>query len=301
MKSLSSSRFGITSGMAAACFAVAMAGSPLFAQDHPTEHPTGEHPKAEAAAVPEAKEVIARYVKAIGGEAAIRSHSSRMMKGQMTFPDGMGGEMSADLAIYSAAPNKMLFEFSMEGYGEMKQGYDGEVAWVIDPMMGTNILDGAELEQMREQADFYSELNFDKRYKSMETIDEREFDGVKCYALKMVDNSDNESTHYFETESGLLRGMSQTQEGPMGPMDMTNINKEFKEFGGVKMPVRTEIEMMGATRVLTFTTVELDSVPAEKFELPADIKALVEKRNAGGDEKPEGEEEEKPEPARNGG
>ncbi len=301
MEFLSLRRSGTSSALAVACFAVALAGSPLLAQDHPTEHPTGEHPKAEAASVPEAKEVIARYVKAIGGESALRSHTSRMMKGQMTFPDGMGGEMSADLAIYSAAPNKMLFEFSMEGYGEMKQGYDGEVAWVIDPMMGTNILDGAELEQMRDQADFYPELNYDKRYKSMETIDEREFDGVKCYALKMVDNSDSESTHFFETESGLLRGMSQTQEGPMGPMDMTNINKEYKEFGGVKMPVRTEIEMMGATRVLTFTTIELDNVPAEKFELPAEIKALVEKQNAGGDEEAEGEEEDKPEPAKDGG
>ena len=225
--------------------------------------------------MPEAKDIIALYVKALGGETAIRSHTSRLMKGEMEMP-GMGGDpMVASMLIYSAAPNKMLAEIEVPDFGQVRQGYDGTIAWSIDPMSGPNILPAEQIEQMKEQTDFYGEINFDQRFKSMESLDERDFDGIKCYAVKMVDLKDAESTYLFEVESGLLRGTMQTEETQMGPMEMTNINKEYKEFGGVKFPVRTEIEIMGMTRIMRFSDVQLDGVKDEVFALPDEIKALV--------------------------
>ncbi len=259
-------------GLTAACASMLLAlpGTSL-AQDDAAAPTTA----AATTKVPEAKDVIASYVKALGGESAIRSHSSRMMKGKMEMP-GMGGDpMIAPMVIYSAAPNKMMVEIEVPDFGEVRQGYDGKVAWSIDPMSGANILPPEQVEQMKEQTDFYGEINFDKRFKTMETIDAREFDGLKCYAVKMIDQKDEESTYFFEVETGLLRGTMQTTETQMGPMDMTNINKEYKEFGGVKFPVRTEIEMMGMTRIMTFSEIELDGVKDEIFALPDEIKALV--------------------------
>lgn len=259
-------------GLTAACASMLLA-LPVtsLAQDDAAAPTTA----AVTTKVPEAKDVIASYVKALGGESAIRSHSSRMMKGKMEMP-GMGGDpMIAPMVIYSAAPNKMMVEIEVPDFGEVRQGYDGKVAWSIDPMSGANILPPEQVEQMKEQTDFYGEINFDKRFKTMETIDAREFDGLKCYAVKMIDQKDEESTYFFEVETGLLRGTMQTTETQMGPMDMTNINKEYKEFGGVKFPVRTEIEMMGMTRIMTFSEIELDGVKDEIFALPDEIKALV--------------------------
>ncbi len=290
--SRSTSLFARSCGLTAACASMLLASSGAsLAQDDAAAPTTA----AAATKVPEAKDVISSYVKALGGESAIRSHTSRKMTGKMEMP-GMGGDpMIAPMVIYAAAPNKMMVEIEVPDFGEVRQGYDGEIAWSIDPMSGANILPPEQVEQMKEQTDFYGEINFDKRFKSMETIDARDFDGLKCYAVKMIDQHDEESTYFFEVETGLLRGTMQTTETQMGPMDMTNINKEYKEFGGVKFPVRTEIEMMGMTRVMTFSEIELDSVKAETFALPDEIKALVKSGETDGEKPAEGAGE-KPEP-----
>ena len=243
-----------------------------------------------AAPALEAKEVVARYVKALGGESAIRKQKSRMMKGELS--DAMMG--SAPVVIYFAAPNRMLMEMEIPEAGQARYGFDGEVAWNVLPVYGPAVLDDEQREATRDQADFYGEVNFDKRFKSMEAKGEREFDGVKCYALKMVSQKDDESTYFFEVDSGLLRGTTPIQDAGMGPMEMISIHKEYKEFGGVKFPVHTEIEMMGMVRSMKFTTIEIDTVKDEIFALPAEIKALIEADKA--DAEPATPEPAKPEP-----
>lgn len=277
-------QFGRSCGLPVAC-ATLMLAVPCFAQNGEDAKPatppatppattTAPAPKAD---VPEAKDIIAKYIKALGGETAIRSHTSRMMKGEMELPQ-MG---TAPMVIYAAAPNKMVIELDIPDFGHVSQGFDGTIAWSIDPMSGANILPDEQVQEMKDQTDFYGEINFDKRFKSMETIDQRDFDGVKCYALKMVDTNDNESTYCFEVESGLLRGTTQTQDTQMGPMEMTNINKEFKEFGGVKFPVHTEISIAGMARVMKFSEIELDNVKPEMFALPDEVKAKVKAADEG--------------------
>ena len=76
------------------------APAPVLAQDGSEGSPAA----APAAKMLEAKEIIARYVKSIGGESAIRGQKSRMMKGEMEM-EGMG---ASPLTIYFAAPNRML-------------------------------------------------------------------------------------------------------------------------------------------------------------------------------------------------
>ncbi len=285
--------FNARCGAAAAGFAILLTSSTLALAQGGGEAtpPATAEPASPSAAAPEAKDVIARYVKAIGGESAVRAQKSRMMKGEMSM-EGMG---SAPLIIYFAAPNRMLVEVEVPDMGQFRQGFDGEVAWSLDPFSGPSLLDDEQLAATREQADFYGEIHFDKRFKSMETTGEKEFDGVNCYALKMLNNRDEESTYFFEIESGLLRGTTQVQETGMGPMEMKSINKEYKEFGGVKFPVHTDIEMMGMVRSLKFTTIEIDTVKDEMFALPDEVKALVEKKKAGAEEPAD---EGEPEPGR---
>lgn len=263
-------------GLTVACASIVLSLGGVAAAQEGGDVPTPSTTAAAASKAPEAKEIIARYVKALGGESAIRKHKSRMMKGEMELP-GMG---AAPMVIYAAAPDKMVIHLEIPGMGEVKQGFDGKVAWSIDPMGGPNLLPEAQVAQMKDQTDFYGEINFDKRFKEMKSVGESDFDGVKCYAVEMIDLNDGESTYFFDSESGLLRGTTQVQETQMGPMEMTNINKEYKEYSGVKYPVHTEIEVMGTTRVMKFSEVEVDTVKDEVFELPAEIKELVKKRDA---------------------
>lgn len=234
-------------------------------------------PSAEPATrLPEAKDVIARYVRAIGGEQAVRAHKSRLMRGEME----VRGAFKAPLVLYSAPPHRMLVEITLPEVGVVRRGFDGEVGWMIDPEHGPMIFGQETLEQSRREADFYGDISFDRRFKTMESLDEREYDGVKCYSLRMVSQGDEESIFFFEVESGLLRGMTQVQETAIGPMKMTSVNKEYKEFGGVKFPVHTEVEMAGRVQSLRFTAIEIDTVKDEVFNLPDEISALVKEGEA---------------------
>jgi len=260
-------------GVSAACASMWLA-LPCFAQSGDGAAPAAlpaAAPDAAKVMAPEVKEILAHYIKALGGETAIRSQTSRKMTGQMSLP----GQDDIPVVIYSSAPNRMLIEFEVPDRGTVRQGFDGKIAWSLDPENGALILDEAQVAMAADQADFYADLNFDKRFKTMESLDEREVEGVKCYAVKMVDQFDEESTYLFEVESGLLRTTTQTIESMMGPMEMSRVNLEYKAFGGVKFPIHTEIRAGGMANSMKFSTIEINSVKDEVFALPDEIKALV--------------------------
>jgi len=77
----------------------ALAAAPLLADD---------------SELPEADEIIDRHIEAIGGEDAIRAHSSATAKGAFEAP-AVG--MSADMTLYQVAPDQGLLHINMPGIG----------------------------------------------------------------------------------------------------------------------------------------------------------------------------------------
>jgi len=52
--------------------------------------------------------------------------------------------IKGSMVITKAEPDKSLVEIDLAGIGSVKQGYDGKVAWEINPMQGARIKDGDE-------------------------------------------------------------------------------------------------------------------------------------------------------------
>ena len=240
--------------------------------------------------LPAADKILEDYVKAIGGEEAFKKHTSRKMTGQFT-----GGGMAAALTLQSMAPDKMLFTLEPPGVGQIRQGYDGQVGWLIHPMAGPVIAQGKDLEDIRRQADFYGDLNLRSRYATFESHDRREFAGRDVYAVRAIDDEGKETFYFFDVESGLLRGEETTRDAPgMGPLTLTKRHEEYGEFDGLKIPVRTVASMMGQEQTISIDHVEFDTVDPAVFELPAEIKAKLpaEDEEAEGGEAPATQPEE---------
>ena len=218
--------------------------------------------------------IIARYVEALGGEDAIRKHESRTVKGKMELA-AMG--MSGDVTIYAAAPDKMVMEVEMAGFGTMNNGYNGEVGWNDNPMQGSQLLEGKALKQQKQQADFYSALNYADTYPTMETVELTEFEGQSAYEVKLTDADGDESTQYFAEDSGLLIGVTATQSGPMGDSEVTTVLSDYTDYDGVKQAATTVLKMtaMGMEIKNTVTEVTYDNVTPEQVEPPDSIKALI--------------------------
>ena len=132
-------------------------------------------PTAGAQSLPSAPDVIAKYVAAIGGKDAIMQVTSISTAGTLEVP-AMG--LSARMEVAMAAPNKVASKTNIRGMGEIVTGFDGTVAWSIDPSAGERLLADKELEQTRENANFYANLLFPAdRFTTMEVEAIPDFNG----------------------------------------------------------------------------------------------------------------------------
>ena len=223
--------------------------------------------------LPTGREVIDRYVEAIGGEKAIRELSGQHMVGRMEVP---AQGISADMEIFTAPPNKMLVKIEIPALGSISSGFDGEVGWVINPMTGPMVLEGRELDQTRQQADQLASLHPDHLVASLETVEKTDFQEHTCYKVKVITTWDEEYYEYFDVESGLMIGGERTQSSSMGEIPVTSIISDYKEFDGLLVATRSVQQIMGMEQIITVSDLEnLDPDPAT-FELPAEIKAMTE-------------------------
>ena len=261
-----------------------LAGLVLFAQAalagaQDAKSASAEKPKAD---LPAAKEIIARFIKVTGGREARLKHKSRHLRGKMSMPaSGMFGSVEA----YAATPNRGMIKIEMTGMGVTRQGFDGKTGWAIQPIVGATLMEGAQLEQTRIESEYHRDLNKAKLFQSIETVELTEFDGVKCYKIKLVAKAAPPLYEFYEVESGLRRGSQMVAVTPQGEMPVTSIETEYKKFDGVMFATKTVQKVMMQEIVMRIESVAFDKVPDSIFELPAEIKALVEERKA----KPKGE------------
>ncbi len=230
-------------------------------------------PETEASeALPTPRELIERYVDAIGGRDLLLAYRSRHVTGGLEIPtQGLAGS----LEILTARPNKMLVRSTLSNVGEVASGFDGEVGWLLNPMTGPMILAGDQLEQARVDAVFDAALHDDGQYASMDTVTLLEFAGRPSHQLRLIRRSGREELEYYDTETGLLIGRQTTRETPMGTVRSTSVFESYAAFGGLLIPTRTVQRLLGTEQIVTFDTVEFDTVDDSAFVLPAEIEALV--------------------------
>ena len=230
-------------------------------------------PAATASDLPDAKKVIAAAIDAMGGKKAFEDVESSHIKGNMTTPMG---EMS--LEMFSAKPNKFLFIQSMPAMGmEITAGCDGDVGWMISPMVGgAQILEGEQLDEMREQSQMYEMvLRMEEDFEEVKTVGREKFAEHDCYKLQMKTEDGEESDAFFDVESKLPVGIKTTTQEAGQPMDVSVVFSDWKQFGDIKGFTKMTITQMGMDMVMTFEEVEFNEVDPAKFALPDEVKAMA--------------------------
>ncbi len=101
--------------------------------------------------LPKAETILDKSIEATGGKAAFEKLHNTVIAGSMELAAmGIKGTMS----ITKAEPDKILTEIEIAGIGSIKEGYDGKVAWEINPMQGARIKDGDEKAAAKREAHF---------------------------------------------------------------------------------------------------------------------------------------------------
>lgn len=225
---------------------------------------------------PSAADIVSRYVKAIGGADAIQKVTSVKQTGTLSMPAmGLGGDTEALMTM----PNKSSTRITIGGLGEMLVGTDGTVAWSVNPMQGPRLLEDKELAAAKETADFVGQMMMPAdRFTSIDVVGAADFGGEKTYQVKFVSKATGVVTQrYFSVATGLLRGAEATTETPMGSVSSVSTYSDYKAFGGIMFPTKTETSVGPQTMVMTTTNVEFNTVPATAIAIPESIKPMIKK------------------------
>lgn len=230
----------------------------------------GEIEKAPVA--PTADAIFARHIQAIGGKDAVLKAAALRTVGKMEMPaQGISAAMQS-----VAEPNRTAMKLTIPGIGEISNGFDGSVAWEVNPMRGSRIMTEKETLSAQESADFHATMLFAKeRYSSVECVGQAEFGGQKTWQVKTVLKSGRVVNEYFSVETGLRVGSQTTSESQAGILNVSTVDSDYKQFGALKVATRTEMTTGAQKVVLTISDVIIGALPDSAFAAPASVKALI--------------------------
>ena len=271
--------------LAAAAVAV-LAVSPIFAQDKPTTKPA-DGMKMDAkmqGEMPSAKDVLAKYVKATGGEAAYAKLTGQKATGTFGIPSQ---SIEGGLELYQKAPDKMLAVVTIPGLGKIERAVNGDMAWQVDDMQGPHLLGDDERKSMLRDADPQSTIHPDKYYSNIEVKGKEDVAGKPAWHLTFTPKDGGKPTEsFYDVDSGLLVKTISTESTPQGEIRSETTLSDYREVGtgDMKMmqPFKISSNGGGVETVMTLKTVELNAdVPATRFDAPEDIKKMAKDQPSG--------------------
>lgn len=242
------------------CFAGAL---PSLADD-------GDLPKAET--------ILDAYVEAAGGQAAFDRISSRVTRGSMEL---MGQGITMDLTVYATKPNNIYVLAEAEAIGRMESGVSGDVVWANSVMQGPQVKEGQERSDGLRDAAFDRLIYWRRNLEGAETLGVESIDGKPAYKVRATPKQGKEQTLYFDRQSHLLVRFDSTIVNPMGEIPLEAYVGDYREIDGVRLPHRTLIQVMNQERVITARSIEQNvEIPADRFRLPGEVQALLDKENS---------------------
>jgi hypothetical protein len=223
-------------------------------------------PAIVTAQKPTAQAIFDKHAAAVGGVAAFRAAETRTEIGtaDITFAGVSAGYER------KSAGGKLLVTIDVAGFGQVLQGFDGTVAWAMDPQSGARKLEAAMTADMAAATSATAGLWEPGSYATAEVGDAIDFEGAKCWPVKIVSKSGTERTVYYDQTTGLKVG--EVIKGTAGEQKF--VYAEYKPFGALKMPTKVTQGTPNGDVIVSLTAVKFDPIDATAFALPDAVKAL---------------------------
>jgi hypothetical protein len=230
------------------------------------------HAQAVTRPLPPAAEIIARHVGLVDSGSVFATAKSFHSVSDL---EVVGSGIKGSVESFSARPGKMFSRISLGPIGQILQGFDGSVGWTINPSTGPSLSDSSQLVRMRHLTNFDHPLHRPTDYKSMETIELKEFDGVLCYRIHLVGTGGFEFDEFYDQSTGLRRGLTYRDGANGGSAPVTITYDAYKSFDGLL--TATVVTQKGAGPVLkqSLRSVERNAAADSVFVLPAVIRGLL--------------------------
>jgi hypothetical protein len=228
-----------------------------------------------ADSLPKGEEILDRYITATGGKEAYEKIKNRVVTGKMKLgAQGIEGKIT----IYQAPPNKMLMVTEIAGFGKAEQGSDGTTAWERDSVNGPRVKNGEEKVSGLRDAVFDADVHWRKQYKKAKCVAEESVDGMPAYKVELTTPEGKIRTAYYDKKSNLMVKAVMTEKTRFGNLTVESSPSDYKKVDGILIPHKLQQKMAGQEVVIVLDKVEHNAkIPADRFDLPEDVKKLADK------------------------
>jgi len=189
------------------------------------------------------KTVLDNYIKAVGGEKAVKG-----VKSISTVASGEIQGTPLEMNTKVTSSNKLASEMKAMGMSFMKQVVNEKGAYVTQQGKRKD-LDGEKLAEAKQSAMPFPELTMaTKTSIALDGIES--FNGADAYVIK-----DGKTTHYYDVNTGLKIGQAVTQEANGQKMTQITNYSDYKEVKGIKVPYK--VSMSFGPQEIEFKTTDV--------------------------------------------
>jgi len=174
--------------------------------------------------------IIKNYIKAIGGEEAVKKITTLQQNGEME----MQGQ-KLTVIIKNMAPNLSSMEISMGGQTAMKQVYNGKTGYSMQ--MGQKAeLTGDDLAERKDDKGYGAQLYYATDGTKIEAAGTAQVGTADAYKLTVTSPSGKKKTEYYDAKSGLLLKEERTVTKGGAEISQSTEYSNYKKVGEVLFP-----------------------------------------------------------------
>ncbi|MBL7776476.1 MAG: insulinase family protein [Saprospiraceae bacterium] len=178
-----------------------------------------------------AETVISDYINAIGGAKKIATLNDLQMSVALKTPGP-----SLDMTIAQKGGNKIAVAMSMQGNVVSNRVYDGAQA-LESGMGGQRMLEGEELEDIKEQAQFVKEAGYVAGGYKLALKGIEPVSGKNAYIIEVERPDGKKTTEYYDVATSLkIREVSSSPGMDGNPTTVTTDLGDYKEVNGMLFP-----------------------------------------------------------------
>lgn len=224
--------------------------SPILQGEVPYTTAEGRSTKASEA-LPSVDQVLEKYYRAIGGQAAAQKITSRvskisLLRGKLVNAGTPKVEMiprgeTWAVDVYQKAPNK-YYAIMNSPNGIIYQVFNGTTGWVKTPERLREVTPG-ELARVARIADFLWPFRLKEKYSQMSVTGKDRIDDHEVFVIEAVEAGISPAAPgkqtaklFFDSKTGLLIRRTILTETPFGLDPEHTDFQDYKQVDGVKLP-----------------------------------------------------------------
>jgi outer membrane lipoprotein-sorting protein len=206
---------------------------------------TALQPIAQQARPQNAQQVLDRVAQAMGVANAAKIRTVQVT-GTVSYPaQGLQGRLEA----YYKSPNKFFAKITLQGVGEILQGYDGKIGWEKNPMTGLRELQGAELAQLRWSAETGASNDLRKSLRNPKLVGREKVGNRETFVLTAQTTAGSPLKIYIDTQRYLPLRMDLEVATPQGKLNIVFRFEDYRRIDGVMYAFTTRQSTAGIEAV----------------------------------------------------